>query len=78
MALPITSLPIPQSTVRYLSNRNVVYLSDLLKTLPWLDSYNEEAVILQMEELNLPEVHRRSLTDFLINHLHQVSLNKIL
>ncbi|KAL5261011.1 hypothetical protein ACHWQZ_G006906 [Mnemiopsis leidyi] len=71
MTLPITSLPIPQSTVKYLSSRNIVHLSDVLKTFPWLDTYSYEDVEVQIEELNLPEVHRNLLTDFLINHFQK-------
>ena len=75
MTLPITSLPIPQSTVKYLSSRNIVHLSDVLKTFPWLDTYSYEDVEVQIEELNLPEVHRNLLTDFLINHFQKASIN---
>ena len=74
MALPITSLPLPQSTLKYLAAQNIIHVSDMLKTLPWLDSYDQKDLASQIEALNLPQNHKDLLLDVLTTHLNNVGI----
>ena len=74
MALPITSLPIPKATAKYLAVQNITFLSDVVNTLPWLDSYSQKDLVSQIEELKLPQNHEKLLVDVLTTNINDVSL----
>ncbi|XP_063687386.1 DNA repair protein RAD51 homolog 3-like isoform X2 [Bolinopsis microptera] len=73
MALPITSLPLPKATTKHLAAQNITFLSDVVQTLPWLDSYSQKDVVSQLEELNLPQSHEKLLLDVLTTNINDPS-----